>query len=69
VYALKPEARNRLNTLYRVTYFAGGAAGAWSGNTAWTRWGWPGVCAVGAAMSLAGLLALLLGARRATSGR
>jgi predicted MFS family arabinose efflux permease len=52
-----------------VTNFDGGAAGAWSGNTAWTRWGWPGVCAVGAAMSLAGLLALLLGARRATSGR
>ena len=64
VFALKPEARNRLNTLYMVTYFTGGATGAWAGTTAWTRWGWLGVCAVGAAMSLLALVLLFLGTRR-----
>lgn len=64
VYALQPEARSRLNTLYMVTYFMGGAAGAWLGTSAWTRAGWPGVCAVGAAMSLTALVAVLWSSRR-----
>ncbi|WP_082175863.1 MFS transporter [Archangium gephyra] len=65
VYALRPEARNRLNTVYMVTYFAGGASGAWLGSLAWSHWGWRGVCAVGGAMALTGLVALgIAGARR-----
>ncbi|MGE6757118.1 MFS transporter [Corallococcus interemptor] len=64
VYSLRPDARSRLNTLYMVTYFVGGAAGAWAGMAAWTRAGWPGVCAVGAAMSLTALVAVLWGSRR-----
>ncbi|RKG75368.1 MFS transporter [Corallococcus exercitus] len=64
VYSLRPDARSRLNTLYMVTYFVGGAAGAWAGMAAWTRAGWPGVCAVGAGMSLTALVAVLWGARR-----
>ncbi|OJT20070.1 MFS transporter [Archangium sp. Cb G35] len=65
VYALRPEARNRLNTVYMVTYFAGGASGAWLGSMAWSHWGWRGVCAVGGAMALAGLVALgVAGSRR-----
>ncbi|WP_239469990.1 MFS transporter [Archangium violaceum] len=58
VYSLRPEARNRLNTVYMVTYFAGGATGAWLGSLAWSHWGWSGVCAVGGALSLTGLLVL-----------
>jgi predicted MFS family arabinose efflux permease len=64
VYALRPEARSRLNTLYMVTYFTGGAVGSWAGTLAWGFLGWPGVCAVGAAFTLA---ALLLLARRVPS--
>ncbi|NOK13555.1 MFS transporter [Corallococcus exercitus] len=64
VYSLRPDARSRLNTLYMVTYFVGGAAGAWAGMAAWTRAGWPGVCAVGAGMSLTALVAVLWGSRR-----
>ncbi|MBN8229725.1 MFS transporter [Corallococcus macrosporus] len=64
VYSLRPDARSRLNTIYMVTYFVGGAAGAWAGMAAWTRAGWPGVCAVGAGMSLTALVAVLWGARR-----
>ncbi|WNG42082.1 MFS transporter [Archangium violaceum] len=58
VYALRPEARNRLNTVYMVTYFAGGASGAWLGSMAWSHWGWLGVCAVGGGMALTGLVVL-----------
>ncbi|MCK8499904.1 MULTISPECIES: MFS transporter [Myxococcus] len=64
VYALRPEARSRLNTLYMVTYFAGGAAGSWLGTTAWTHAGWTGVCAAGAALCVIGLAILALSHRR-----
>ncbi|WP_426756182.1 MFS transporter [Myxococcus sp. Y35] len=63
VYSLRPEARNRLNTLYMVTYFAGGATGSWLGTFAWTRWGWTGVCAAGAALCVLALLLLKRGPR------
>ena len=58
VYALRPEARSRLNTLYMVTYFAGGAGGSWLGTTAWTHAGWAGVCVAGVTLCVLALLAL-----------
>ncbi len=64
VYALRPEARSRLNTLYMVTYFAGGAGGSWLGTTAWTQAGWTGVCAAGATLCMVALLTLWWGASR-----
>jgi len=48
IYALIPEARSRLNTVYMVSYFLGGALGSALGAYAWTRAGWPGVCVAGA---------------------
>jgi len=57
VHALDPGARSRRNTVYMVSYFAGGALGTWLGVRAWVRLGWPGVCAAGAAFLLAALLA------------
>ena len=57
VHALEPAARSRLNTVYMVAYFVGGAAGTWSAARAWAAWGWPGVCAAGAAFAAAGLVA------------
>jgi predicted MFS family arabinose efflux permease len=68
VYALRPEARSRMNTIYMTTYFVGGAAGAWLGTAAWTRWGWLGVCAAGGAMSAAALGLLWAGSTRAAQG-
>jgi predicted MFS family arabinose efflux permease len=50
VHALRPEARSRMNTVYMVTYFGGGALGTALGTWAWTGWGWGGVCGVGAGM-------------------
>jgi hypothetical protein len=43
-----------------VTYFAGGAFGAYAGAVAFSAAGWPGVCAVGAACSSAALALVLL---------
>jgi predicted MFS family arabinose efflux permease len=59
IFALREEARSRVNTVYMVTYFAGGALGAYAGTLAYTAWGWIGVCAVGAAVCAAGLAVVL----------
>ena len=58
IYALSAEMRNRLNGVYMVLYFLGGATGSALGSRAWERFGWPGVCATGAALGAAGLVAL-----------
>ena len=55
IYALVPEARSRLNTVYMVTYFLGGALGSALGAYGWTHWRWNGVCAAGAAQLLGAL--------------
>ncbi len=47
VFALKPEARSRLNTVYMICYFIGGAVGSAAGIVAWQTVGWLGVCAAG----------------------
>ena len=60
VYALQPEARNRLNTVYMTIYFVGGSLGSALGTWAWDRWAWPGVCAVGAGFALFALGEFLL---------
>ena len=49
IYALKPEARSRINTVYMVVYFIGGAIGSAVGVVVWPAFGWVGV-------SLAGLV-------------
>lgn len=47
VFALKPDARSRLNTVYMIFYFIGGAVGSAVGIAAWQTAGWFGVCAMG----------------------
>ena len=54
IYALPAEAHSRLNTVYMVTFFAGGSLGSLLGAWAWEEWRWEGVggvmlSAVGAA--------------------
>ena len=57
VFALQPDARNRLNTVFVTGMFIGGSAGSAGATVAWGVTGWPGVCGFGAA--LAGLALLL----------
>ena len=52
IFALQPEARNRLNTVYMVSYFLGGAAGTLLATQLWKNYQWNGVCIVGAALSI-----------------
>jgi len=59
IYSLRADARSRLNTVYMFSYFVGGAAGSWSGVAAFARWGFVGVCGVGAAFLAVGLAAQL----------
>lgn len=60
IFALDPKSRNRLNALYMVTYFLGGAAGSAIGAAAWHRAGWIGVCWAGVGFAVCALLALFL---------
>ncbi|MBC9206127.1 MFS transporter [Roseomonas aerophila] len=57
IYALQPEARSRLNTVFMTGMFLGGAAGSAGAMMAWDLGGWAAVCAFGGA--LAGLALLL----------
>jgi predicted MFS family arabinose efflux permease len=59
IFGLRPELRNRINAIYMVTFFIGGAAGTAAASFAWELQRWAGVCFTGAVFSLAGLLALL----------
>ncbi|MGX1852795.1 MFS transporter [Streptomyces sp. NBC_01456] len=56
VYGVRPEARNRLNSAYMTSYFAGGAAGSALTSVVWGTAGWSGVCALGASLAAATVL-------------
>lgn len=47
IYALEPAARSRINTVFMVSTFTGGAIGSTLGSFAWQHWGWSGVCLMG----------------------
>jgi predicted MFS family arabinose efflux permease len=63
IYALKPEARSRINTVFMVIYFLGGAVGSACGAIAWRHFGWYGVSGFG--LLTAGLSAYSHRPRRA----
>ncbi|MGF7236903.1 MAG: MFS transporter [Frankia sp.] len=55
IFALRPEARSRLNTAYMTCAFLGGGVGSWLGVRAYAHLGWLGVCGL---VALAAALAL-----------
>jgi len=55
VYALQPDARSRINTVFMCVMFLGGALGSLLSGIAWHLAGWEAVVMVGAALPAIGL--------------
>lgn len=60
IYGLNATLRNRVNAIYMVVYFIGGAFGSALGSWALAHGGWSGVCWCGGAFGMAGLLPLVI---------
>jgi predicted MFS family arabinose efflux permease len=60
----RPEAAGRLIGMYMVFYSLGSATGAVASTAAYAQAGWPGVCALGAALSSGAVLLWILTSRR-----
>ncbi len=56
VYALAPQARSRVTTVYMTTVFAGGAVGSLSAATTYAAMGWGGVASFCSLLALAALV-------------
>ena len=52
IYQLAPEARSRINSVYMVCYFAGGAIGSAVGASIYSSHRWAGVCVLGAVIGV-----------------
>lgn len=67
IYTLRPEARSRITSAYMLSFFAGGVLGSALSSFAYARFGWNGVCLVGAALGLAATLIWLFSLRKNTA--
>jgi predicted MFS family arabinose efflux permease len=56
IYALRPEARNRLTTAYMVSLFLGGVLGSLLAASVYGAAGWDATCALGAALAATGIV-------------
>jgi predicted MFS family arabinose efflux permease len=68
IYSLPQEAHSRLNALYIMFYFIGGAIGSFLGVYGWSLWQWNGVCAVGLLMMTVALITFLRSQKAVKSG-
>lgn len=55
IFSVRPEARNRMNTVYMVTYFLGGGFGTFLATQAWNSYNWIGVVTMGFLLSCCAL--------------
>lgn len=60
IFSKSPEARNRVNTIYMVGFFIGGAFGTVAGALAWENYKWLGVSALGIILSVLILIVHLI---------
>lgn len=64
VYALKPQARARLNTLFMGAMFLGGAGGSAAAAAAWSHGGWSAVALLGGGLAAIAILLQVSAGRR-----
>lgn len=58
IYGLASAERSRINAIYMVAYFLGGALGTAVAAQAWQHGGWPAVCAAGGGFGVLAMLPL-----------
>jgi predicted MFS family arabinose efflux permease len=63
IYALQPEARARINTVFMTTMFVGGAVGSAAAAQAWERGGWSGLSMLGAGFGALATMLQLFGVK------
>nr|WP_207731450.1 MFS transporter [Clostridium botulinum] len=56
VHSLNEKTRNRLNTVYMVSFFLGGALGSFLGSYSYSHFGWYGVCTFGMATQIIAII-------------
>ncbi|QJD98262.1 MFS transporter [Mucilaginibacter robiniae] len=64
IFSLNPNARNRINTVYMVTYFIGGSLGTFLATRMWGAYHWTGVCVIGLVLSVVVIALHLLSSRK-----
>ena len=67
IFRLVDGARSRINTVYMIVFFLGGAVGSAASSAAWARWQWNGVCALALAFLILAAVFLARGAARERS--
>ena len=60
IYALDPAARSRLNTIFMIGMFLGGAIGSAVATFAWRQGGWTGVSLLGGGLAIIALAVLVI---------
>ncbi|MFE7462491.1 MFS transporter [Streptomyces sp. NPDC057499] len=60
IYALRPEARNRINSAFMTLFFMGGATGAALASVVWSRAGWNGISLLGGTLAAGSLVVWIL---------
>ncbi|WP_286909995.1 MFS transporter [Clostridium sp. UBA1652] len=56
VHSMNEEKRNRINTVYMVSFFLGGSLGSFLGSSAYSNFGWVGVCIFGISTQIIALI-------------
>lgn len=56
VHSLNEKTRNRLNTIYMVSFFLGGALGSFLGSYSYLHFGWYGVCTLGIVTQISAII-------------
>ncbi|WPC40116.1 MFS transporter [Clostridium sp. JS66] len=64
VQSLNEKMRNRLNTIYMVSFFLGGALGSFLGSYSYSHFGWYGVCTFGMTTQIIAIILHKIGKKK-----